>query len=700
MKKSIITGILLTLSLCSADPATAQDYIQQAVVYSSKGKYQDALLTLNKQISKNPTDQKAYMLLADIQMKLGKVDLAAATYGALESMGLVSDELFYAYGTALKMIGKYDEAISKFKLCSKELRSKADSQIESCQFAKELIKSDNGKKVMNMDINTESNEFGTSIFENTLVFNSDKAPFMTEQTANALSAYSGIYSCKSLMNGSAAAILMEGQSYQNNIEALSINENNAIVYSVSDLNANDIDTRMSSSKLYIGNFNGHSIENAELLSFEGDNSAMYSGTLSNDGNTIIFSSNREGGYGGFDLYKSTFENGKWNTPVNLGPNVNTVGNETTPHYNSGFLWFASNGHGGLGGYDLFSATELNNTFSNVNNLGNGINSSMNDAYPYVKNLVLYFSSEREGNGGYDIYRSSLSENQYAMDAIFNNEASIAINNSTSEEEVPQAIALNSLGNIKGYTSATEALSSARRVSLREVFKSDKPVVFFIQLASVATNTKSADKFKSLVKYGNIYKVYASNVAKIRLGYFLEKDETSRLLGKVKNAGFTDAFIVSQELDNDAMELLISQNDYTSSISTNNTGSSNSVSTMPKLSNKKETSQILDGTKLPNTKTNTPVVEETPAQTRVINSERKYKVRIGAFEDPIWFESNKVQDLGKIEQWTKGSWTIFILSGFDDFNNAEKARISAVNRGFTDSEVVIDNGGIIERIKKN
>ena len=60
----------------------------------------------------------------------------------------------------------------------------------------------------------------------------------------------------------------------------------------------------------------------------------------------------------------------------------------------------------------------------------------------------------------------------------------------------------------------------------------------------------------------------------------------------------------------------------------------------------------------------------------------------------------MRDLGRLEQWTKGAWTIFILGGYSNYDDADQARIQAINRGYADAEVVIDNGGIIERIKKN
>ena len=78
-------------------------------------------------------------------------------------------------------------------------------------------------------------------------------------------------------------------------------------------------------------------------------------SLSVDGRTLYFASNRPGGEGGMDLYLSRFENGRWGAPVNLGKRVNTAGNEAFPFIHAdGTLYFASNGLGGLGGMDIFS----------------------------------------------------------------------------------------------------------------------------------------------------------------------------------------------------------------------------------------------------------------------------------------------------------------------------------------------------------
>lgn len=176
----------------------------------------------------------------------------------------------------------------------------------------------------------------------------------------------------------------------------------------------------------------------------------------------------------------------------------------------------------------------------------------------------------------------------------------------------------------------------------------------------------------MVKYGNIYKVDVGSVKKIRLGYFINESEARNVLDQVKSSGFSDAFIIADPLNTSILELIHS-----------NYGKNNT--TAPKVAPQGKTFT-----------NNEPDFVPTEAQVSAVI----YKVRLASYEDPIWFDSKKVKDIGEIEQWSKGFWTIFVLSGYADFAEAEKARIKAVNRGYKDAEVVIDNGGIIERLKKN
>lgn len=121
-----------------------------------------------------------------------------------------------------------------------------------------------------------------------------------------------------------------------------------------------------------------------------------------DGRTLIFSSNRTGGFGGMDLYSSRLEGDTWGVPVNLGPEINTAGNELFPFvHEDGSLYFASNGWGGLGGLDIFSSTFnlADDSWLVPANIGMPFNSNKDD-FGFILNVLNsegYLSSAREGD---------------------------------------------------------------------------------------------------------------------------------------------------------------------------------------------------------------------------------------------------------------------------------------------------------------
>ncbi|HWY38065.1 MAG TPA: OmpA family protein [Bacteroidia bacterium] len=135
--------------------------------------------------------------------------------------------------------------------------------------------------------------------------------------------------------------------------------------------------------------------------------------VSFDGSKLYFSSNRPGGKGGMDIwYCDIDENGNTGEPHNLGASVNTPGDEVSPffHQVSSTLFFASNGHSGLGGLDIFKSSYNvdDTTYTMAKNLGLPINSSKDDAYLIMERTQSkgYFASDREdcqGGHCYDIY---------------------------------------------------------------------------------------------------------------------------------------------------------------------------------------------------------------------------------------------------------------------------------------------------------
>ncbi len=115
------------------------------------------------------------------------------------------------------------------------------------------------------------------------------------------------------------------------------------------------------------------------LPFNGKNFSNKDPSVTPDGRRVFFSSNREGGYGGYDLYFSDFFEGRWSDAINLGPDINTEGNEAFPHIHpSGRLFFSSTGHGGRGGYDLFMIDLSGRRWGDVINLPEPVNSPGDD----------------------------------------------------------------------------------------------------------------------------------------------------------------------------------------------------------------------------------------------------------------------------------------------------------------------------------
>jgi peptidoglycan-associated lipoprotein len=129
-------------------------------------------------------------------------------------------------------------------------------------------------------------------------------------------------------------------------------------------------------------------------------------SLSHDGSTLYFVSDMPGGYGGKDIWKAEKSGGTFSNPVNLGPEINTPGNEIFPFIrDNGELYFSSNYHLGMGGYDIFKAVQNENNNWRVENMGYPMNSPFDDfgiAYVEGEDKGM-FTSNRKGSRGDDIY---------------------------------------------------------------------------------------------------------------------------------------------------------------------------------------------------------------------------------------------------------------------------------------------------------
>ncbi|WP_020526860.1 PD40 domain-containing protein [Flexithrix dorotheae] len=160
--------------------------------------------------------------------------------------------------------------------------------------------------------------------------------------------------------------------------------------------------------LFIAELKGNNWTNIKPLKLNNPSYSISHPSLSSDGKTLFFTSDMPGGFGGSDIYKSELKNGVWSKPQNIGEDFNSTGDEMFPYlYNDSLLYFSSNGHGGLGGLDIFKGRIDSKDPVEIKNLGYPIN-SMADDFGFILNKIGnlgYFSSNRK-DGGFndDIYR--------------------------------------------------------------------------------------------------------------------------------------------------------------------------------------------------------------------------------------------------------------------------------------------------------
>ena len=601
------------------------------------------------------------------------------------------------YAQTLKKVGMYDKAEGQLRMVQSDMPVQAEHHLMSIAFAKTILQERDQFDVMTFDGNSKKSDFGAAFFDDKMVFCSFRQD-MKRDTDKKNPSYinsEGNQLYVTTLNDGQLDVRFLRPDYKEtrNIGPLSYSRDGRMVAFMRNSfsnGSNQIFSDDSDMSIYFA-----------LTSEDGDftdakpfpyNQIEYSYAFPNlgfNGSALYFSSNRPGGQGGFDIYVSYFKDGQWSNPENLGAEVNSPGNEITPFFDGEKLYFASDYHMGLGGYDNFISEVIDGQWAAAENMGKGVNSPSDDYYltPNVNQGSYYFTSNRLGGlGKDDIYIAYLIEEQGPISIEVDippaiNLEDLAVQNASDvpqdpvedmvydeEKEDPVAVSVSN-AEVVGIVEMPKTESANVEVAMEEemmlmdlsgaklvsVTNSTKPMLdefarlYFIQLASLSRSEGDASKFESVKSYGNLYRFFKQRSVKIRLGYYQSKEEADSKLAMVKKAGFRDAFVTSDILGSAEFEVL---------------GSSDSGSLW---------------------------IDE-------FHPTSAYKVKLASYLDPLKFRVENVLDLGRLEQWTKGKWTIFILGGFDSLDEAKRARISAMNRGFRDAELVEDDNGILKRVR--
>ena len=298
-----------------------------------------------------------------------------------------------------------------------------DKQIYKIKTANKLMKYHENITVENLgkEINSAYPDYGPVLFANgnKLYFTSRRQGSFSEFTDPNNEYFEDVYYCEKI-NGKWQKPVNIGLPINTKTHdamvTISTNEEQLYIYRTNEsLVGGDI---LCSQKLG-DSWTEPKIFSSSINTKSGSESSI---SIHPDGNKIFFSSNREGGYGGKDLYcVKKLPNGEWSLPTNLGGMINTEEDEDGPFISLDgvTLYFSSRGHKNMGGYDLFKTKlQENEQWSEPRNMGYPINSVMDDIFiSTVNNEDYFFSSNRSGGFGFaDIYHSILpkTKNEYVV----------------------------------------------------------------------------------------------------------------------------------------------------------------------------------------------------------------------------------------------------------------------------------------------
>lgn len=320
----------------------------------------------------------------------------------------------YNYAMILKTNGKYVEAhkhLDKFaELSPADLRAK-DYNAHKGELSS-LTKQDDKYKIVSLDLNSAADDFGPCYYKDKIVFSSSGAnPTGTKKTYNwngkpFLDLYvsqvdGGQLKTAEIFDKSFNGKMHDGPaSFSNDGNFMAYTNNNY------DLKKRELIVRI---QINFSTYKDGKWSDPEPFIHNSKEYSVGHPCLTANGNTMYFSSDMPGGFGGADIYRVTKdEKGTWGKSENLGDKINTEGDEMFPFYqeNNQVMLFSSNGRFGLGGLDVFMCAMNGSKLGAVHNAGFPLNTQYDDFAAIINDKlnIGYFSSNRTGGkGGDDIY---------------------------------------------------------------------------------------------------------------------------------------------------------------------------------------------------------------------------------------------------------------------------------------------------------
>ncbi|WP_055447047.1 OmpA family protein [Lacinutrix mariniflava] len=405
--------LILTLVVLSSLSLSAQtNATKKADKHFAKLEFVDAIEDYTKLIEKGSADAYVYGRLAEANYNIFSTVEAEKWFSkALETSQ--EPEMIFKYSEMLKANGKYEASNAQMKKFAS--LSPGDDRatlfLANPDYLTKLQAKEEKFTAKNLDINSEASDFGGIIQDGKLYFSSARNNSRKKYGWNE-EPFLDIYTSETVSGASyTEPVTIEGKINTKYHEGIvSFSPDGKTMYFSRESFSENIYEKDSTSNTKISVIHLFKATKSEVnkwediqpLTINNKDYSVKNPSVSLDGKTLYFSSNMPGGSGMYDIYMAPIEtNGMTGTPVNLGPKVNTQGQEMFPYSGDGaYLYFSSNGHLGLGNLDVYY-TDLLGT-EEVKNLGAPINSKADDFAFLINNEKEgYVSSNRAGGKGND-----------------------------------------------------------------------------------------------------------------------------------------------------------------------------------------------------------------------------------------------------------------------------------------------------------
>jgi outer membrane protein OmpA-like peptidoglycan-associated protein/tetratricopeptide (TPR) repeat protein len=387
--------------------------------------YMTAIVLYQQVLQKEEDNPSAVANIAECYRKINDKENAETWYARAVRLPNAKPVYRLYYGMMLQANGKCDAAKAWLNQYVKDAPDDARGQYQAraCEIEEELKTKNKGVYVVSpMSFNSNLDDFSPAILGDKIVFASDRTQTGPVKRTSMWTGnpFAELYTVPFKAKGETPRDFYYGaaEKFSKDINtkfheaAVAISPDKRTIYftrnNFFEGNTGKSEQGLVKLKVYAAESDGQGgWQNETLLPFDSDRYSTAHPTVSADGERLYFSSNMPGGYGGMDLYVSALENKRWGQPVNLGPMLNTEGNEIFPFIDpNNRLYFASNGHIGLGGLDIYYTTPASNAPDQWNipvNLGAPINSNDDDFGITLGGDLSwgFFSSDRTGGAGRD-----------------------------------------------------------------------------------------------------------------------------------------------------------------------------------------------------------------------------------------------------------------------------------------------------------